>query len=141
LIPSLREEFQPAVEAGAAVAQFDDPHIGLFVDERVRRASPDPDGELDYAVGLLNAILEGIEAPRTAIHLCRRNKGRAGWVGEGGYGPLLPFLRTLRADELLLELTIPVAGDTSVLADLPATPRIGLGCVACRREVIASPDP
>ena len=140
LVPYLREEFQRVVEAGADVVQFDDPHICLFVDERVRRASPDPDGELDYAVGLLNAILEGIEAPRTAIHLCRRNKGRAGWVGEGGYGPLLPFLRKLRVDEFLLEFTIPVAGDTSVLAELPATARIGLGCVDCRSEIIDSPE-
>ena len=136
LVPHLREEFQRVVEAGADVVQFDDPHICLFVDERVRRSVPDPDEELDYAVALLNAIVEGIEAPRTAIHLCRRNKGRRGWVGEGGYGPIIPFLRKLRVDEFLLEFTIPVAGDMAILAELPETARIGLGCVDCRGETV-----
>lgn len=140
LVPFLRDELRRVVEAGADVVQFDDPHICLFVDERVRAAHRDPDEELDYAVGLLNAVLEGIEAPQTALHLCRRNRGRAGWVGEGGYGPILPALGKVRVDELLLEFTIPVAGDTSVLAELPPRFRIGLGCVDCRGETIDTPE-
>ena len=49
----------------------------------------DPRREMDLCVELLNGVLDGFDDLDTAIHLCRRNKARQGWVGEGGYGPRL----------------------------------------------------
>jgi 5-methyltetrahydropteroyltriglutamate--homocysteine methyltransferase len=136
LVPVLRGELDALRAAGIRRVQFDDPHLCLFVDERVRRQFADATAEMDLCVDLLNEILEGFEDFLTAIHLCRRNKARQGWVGEGGYGPILEHLRRLRVKEYMLEFSIPAAGDYAVLGELPEDRRIGLGCVDCRGEHI-----
>ena len=140
LVPVLRGELIALRDAGVAIAQFDDPHICLFVDERVRAEFDDPDRECGLGVDLLNAIVDGVDGIQTALHLCRRNKGRAGWVGEGGYGPIIPHLKRLQVDQLLMEFTIPVAGDFAVLQELPERHTIGLGCVDCRGERVDTPE-
>ncbi len=140
LVPVLRAELAAIRAAGLRRVQFVDPHICLFVDDRVRAQYPDPDAELDLAVGLLNDILAGFEELHTSIHLCRRNRARQGWGGEGGYGPILPHLARLNVREYMLEFAIPVAGDFTVLRDLPADRRIGLGCVDCRGEHVETPE-
>ena len=70
-------------------------------------------------VDLLNEIVAGVDGIVTAVHLCRRNKARQGWIGEGGYDPILPFLPRLAVRQYVLELTIPVAGDFAILRRLP----------------------
>src|SRR5262249_54538445 len=70
----------------------------------------------------------------------RRNKARQGWIGEGGYGPILGHLAKLKVKQYMLEFSIPAAGDFAVLRDLPADKAIGLGCVDCRGEHIDSPE-
>jgi 5-methyltetrahydropteroyltriglutamate--homocysteine methyltransferase len=138
LVPVLREEVLALAEAGADIVQIDDPHLCLFVDDRIRRKFGNPDAELALSVDLTNAVLSGVTGIRRAIHLCRRNKGRAGWVGEGGYDRILDALRRLDVDQYVLEFTIPVAGELSVLRELPAERTIGLGCVDCRGAIIDS---
>jgi 5-methyltetrahydropteroyltriglutamate--homocysteine methyltransferase len=140
LVPVLRGELQALRAAGIQRVQFDDPHLCLFVDERVRREYTDPTRELDLCVELLNAILDWFGDLMTAIHLCRRNKARQGWVGEGGYGPILDHLGRLQVRQYMLEFAIPVAGDLAILRDLPTDRGIGLGCVDCRGERIDSPE-
>jgi 5-methyltetrahydropteroyltriglutamate--homocysteine methyltransferase len=140
LVPVLRHELLAVRDAGVDVVQFDDPHLCLFVDERVRQQYDDPDREVDYCVGLLNDIIAGVEGVTIAVHLCRRNKGRAGWVGEGGYGPIIPALKRLKVDQYVMEFTIPAAGDLAVLRELPAHTTVGLGCVDCRGEHIDTPE-
>ena len=54
-----------------------------------------------------------------AVHLCRRNWGRRGWGAAGGYEAILPHLQRLKVEQLLLEFSIPVAGDVAVLRELP----------------------
>ncbi|MCC6794665.1 MAG: cobalamin-independent methionine synthase II family protein [Candidatus Hydrogenedentes bacterium] len=138
LVPILRAEFIAVRDAGADIVQFDDPHLCLFVDEKVRGQFADPQREIDLCVDMLNAILDGVNGVHTAIHLCRRNKARKGWVGEGGYDPILGALKRLNVDQYVMEFTIPVAGDLSVLKELPEKASIGLGCVDCRGETIDS---
>jgi 5-methyltetrahydropteroyltriglutamate--homocysteine methyltransferase len=140
LVPVLRGELDAIRRAGLRRVQFDDPHICLFVDERVRKQYAHPRHELDLAVELLNDVLAGFDDLHTSIHLCRRNKARAGWVGEGGYGPILEHLGRLKVKQYMLEFAIPVAGDFAVLKDLPADRGIGLGCVDCRGEQIDTPE-
>lgn len=136
LVPILRSELEAIRAAGLRRLQFDDPHLCLFVDERVRQQYADPKREMDLCVELLNAILDGFDDLSTAIHLCRRNKARQGWVGEGGYGPILDHLAKLKVKQYMLEFAIPAAGDFAVLRDLPSEKLIGLGCVDCRGEHI-----
>ena len=140
LVDILRNELIAIREAGATVAQFDDPHLCLFVDESVRASYENPEREMDLCVDLLNQIIDGIDGIQIAIHLCRRNKGRDGWIGEGGYGPILPYLKRLKVDQYLMEFTIPVAGDLAVLKEIPADKTVGLGCVDCRGEHIDTPE-
>ncbi len=136
LVPILRAEVERLRGLGLAMVQIDDPHLCLFVDERVRAAYDKPDEELAYAVDLVNRVVGGFDDLTIGIHLCRRNKGRAGWVGEGPYDRILPALRALDVDAYLLEFTIPVAGDVAVLRKLPDDRWIGLGCVDCRSATI-----
>ena len=126
LVPVLRGELLAVRDAGVTVAQFDDPHLCLLVDPRVRASFTDPDAEAELCVDLLNEILAGVDGLITAVHLCRRNKARQGWVGEGDYTPIIPALRKLCVRQYVLEFTIPVAGDFAVLRDLPDDRLIGL---------------
>ena len=139
LVPVLRGELHRGARSGVTVAQFDDPHLCLLVDPRVRASFTDPDAEAELCVDLLNEILAGVDGLVTAVHLCRRNKARQGWVGEGDYTPIIPALRKLCVRRVLLEFAIPVAGDFAVLRDLPDDRLIGLGCVDCRSAEIEQP--
>jgi 5-methyltetrahydropteroyltriglutamate--homocysteine methyltransferase len=140
LIPVLRRELIAVRDAGVTVAQLDDPHLCLLVDPRVRAQFSDPDAEAELCVDLLNGIVDGVDGILTAVHLCRRNKARGGWVGEGGYDPIVPALRRLQVRQYVLEFTIPVAGDFAVLRRLPDDRLIGLGCVDCRGEQVEPPE-
>ncbi len=140
LVPILRAQVTALRDAGVHTVQLDDPHLCLFVDPTVRAKFDDADAEAMHCVELINEVIDGIDGVTTAVHLCRRNKGRKGWVGEGSYDAILEPLRALHADALMMEFTIPAAGDTRCLRDLPERVRIGLGCVDCRAEVIDSPD-
>lgn len=140
LVPVLRDELIALRDEGVAVAQFDDPELCLFVDPKVRAEFDDPDGEAEFCVDALNRVVDGVEGITLALHLCRRNKGRAGWIGEGGYGPIMPALARLNFDMLMLEFAMPAAGDKAILADLPERFDIGLGCVDCRSAEIDTPD-
>lgn len=136
LVPILRKEVELLRDAGADIIQFDDPHLCLFVDERIRAEYQEPEAEIDLCVTHLNRILDGITGVTRCIHLCRRNKGRSGWVGEGSYEPILPALQGLNVDQYVMEFTIPVAGNLDVLKELPSGSQVGLGCVDCRGEIV-----
>jgi 5-methyltetrahydropteroyltriglutamate--homocysteine methyltransferase len=140
LVPVLRRELLAVRDAGVTIAQLDDPHLCLLADPRVRAEMKDPDAEAALCVDLINEVVAGVSGIRTAVHLCRRNKGRQGWIGEGGYEPIVPHLRRLAVDQYVLEFTIPVAGDFAVLRRLPDDRQIGLGCVDCRGEVVEPPE-
>ena len=140
VVDVLRHELLAVRDAGATVAQFDAPHLCLFVDESVRAQYEHPERELDLCVDLLNQIIDGVDGIQIAIHLCRRNKGRAGWGGEGGYEPILPYLKQLKVHQYIMEFTIPVAGDVAVLKELPEDKLVGLGCVDCRGAHIDTPE-
>ncbi|HEY5928240.1 MAG TPA: hypothetical protein VIV11_41415, partial [Kofleriaceae bacterium] len=140
LVPILRDQVLALAEAGVDTVQLDDPHLCLFVDPRVREQFADADAEAMHCVSLINRVFAGITGTTRAVHLCRRNKGRRGWIGEGAYDAIMPALRALDVDQLMMEFTIPVAGDTRCLRELPEHTTIGLGCVDCRGDVIDEPD-
>jgi 5-methyltetrahydropteroyltriglutamate--homocysteine methyltransferase len=140
IIPILRAQVEALAKAGVHTVQLDDPHLCLFVDPQVRAKYKDADEEAMHCVSLINRVFEGIDVKKKAVHLCRRNKGRKGWVGEGSYDAIMPALRALTADQLMMEFTIPAAGDTRCLQELPRNVTIGLGCVDCRGEVIDEPE-
>src|SRR5438552_898903 len=71
LVPYLRRERELLRDSGVDVVQFDDPHICLFVDPKVRAEHADPEREVAMAVDMLNEIVEGVGGVTVGIHLCR----------------------------------------------------------------------
>ncbi|MBM3933694.1 MAG: cobalamin-independent methionine synthase II family protein [SAR202 cluster bacterium] len=140
LVPVLRDELIALRNEGVAIAQFDDPQLCLFVDPAARADYADPDAEMMYCVDMLNRIVDGVDGIKLALHLCRRNKGRSGWLGQGGYVAILPALKELELHMLMMEFAMPAAGDKKVLADLPERFEIGLGCIDCRSQHIDTPE-
>jgi 5-methyltetrahydropteroyltriglutamate--homocysteine methyltransferase len=140
IVPLLRAQVQALAREGVHTVQLDDPHLCLLVDPKVRAQFPDADAEAMHCVSLINAVFEGSAGVTRSVHLCRRNKGRRGWIGEGSYDAIMPALKALTVDQLMMEFTIPAAGDMRCLRDLPERFGIGLGCVDCRGEVIDSPE-
>ncbi len=140
LVPVLRSELLAVRDAGVDVIQLDEPHLCVLVDPQVRARFKDPEAEMSRAVDMINEIVDGVTGVTLAVHLCRRNWGRRGWGAAGGYEAILHHVRRLKVDLLLLEFSIPVAGDVAVLKELPANVRVGLGCVDVRFPEIDTPE-
>ncbi len=140
LVPVLRNELLAIRDVGVDVIQLDEPHLGVLVDPDVRAKFADPEGEMRRAVDWINQIVTGVTGVTLAVHICRRNWGRRGWGAAGGYEAILPHLKRLQVQQLLLEFSIPVAGDVAVLRDLPETVHVGLGCVDVRFPEIDPPE-
>lgn len=131
-VPILRREMELLRQAGAAIVQIDDPHLCLFVDPAVRAGYEDAEAAADFAVDMVNAVVEGFEDMKLAVHLCRRAGARARGEAHyaGGYDPILEQLNRLKVHHLTLEFTAPEPGDFEVLRRLRQDFEIGLGCVS-----------
>lgn len=141
-VPVLRRELELVRDAGADIAQIDDPHLCLFVDPAVRRQYADPEAAASFAVDMINEVVSGIRGIKLAVHLCRRAGARArGELShEGGYGPILHHLNRLQVHHLTMEFTAPQAGDMAVFRELREDFEIGLGCVDVTPGRIDSPQ-
>jgi 5-methyltetrahydropteroyltriglutamate--homocysteine methyltransferase len=140
LVPLLRAELLAIRDAGVDIIQLDEPHLCVLVDPAVRARFKDPEAEMTRAVDMINRIVEGVSGVTLAVHLCRRNWGRKGWGAAGGYEAILAHLKRLKVDMLLLEFSIPVAGDVAILREIPAHVKVGLGCVDVRFPEIDTPE-
>ncbi len=140
LVPVLRQELLAIRDAGVDVIQLDEPHLCVLVDPAVRAKFADPEAEMRRAVEMINQIVEGVSGVTLAVHLCRRNWGRRGWGAAGGYEAILAHVKRLGVPQLMLEFSIPVAGDVAVLKELPDHVQIGLGCVDVRFPEIDPPE-
>lgn len=132
LVPVLRQELLAIRDVGVDVIQLDEPHLCVLVDPEIRAKFSDPEAEMDRAVNWINQIVEGVHGVSLAVHLCRRNWGRRGWGAAGGYEPILKHIQRLKVDQLLLEFSIPAAGDVAVLREIPERVKIGFGCIDVR---------
>lgn len=141
-VPILRQELELLREVGATIVQIDDPHLCLFVDERVRKNYDDPVKASNFAVDMVNEVVDGIGDLRLAVHLCRRAGARVRGSAnhEGGYDPILEQLNRLKVHHLTLEFTAPESGEMNVLKELRKDFEIGLGCVNCQPGIIDSPE-
>lgn len=130
-VPVLRRELELVRDAGADIAQIDDPHLCLFVDPAVRSRYADPDAAAAFTVDMINEVVGGVSGLKLAVHLCRRAGARARGehAHEGGYGPIISQLNRLKVHHLTMEFTAPQAGDMAVFRELREDFEIGLGCV------------
>lgn len=131
-VPILRREVELVRDAGADIIQIDDPHLCLFVDPAVRGEYDNPDRAADFAVDMVNRMVEGIGDTHLAFHLCRRAgaRGRGEARHSGGYQAIMSQLNRLKVHHLTMEFTAPGVGELDVLKGLREDLEIGLGCVS-----------
>lgn len=140
LVKVLREELADLLDGGAALVQFDEPVLSevVFSGAKNKRSfmcgalseSLGPEHELGFARDLMNAVVDGFDRDRIAVHVCRGN-----WTPDesvalaGSYEPLADTLAQMRVGAYLLEMCTPRAGEMEVLKKLPESARIGIGVV------------
>ncbi|MBI3988262.1 MAG: cobalamin-independent methionine synthase II family protein [candidate division NC10 bacterium] len=145
VIGLLRRELLALRDAGADVVQFDEPVLTevVFAGKAATRtfmcaalaARESPEAELAFAVEALNRVVDGIEGPRLAIHICRGNwSQREDVLLAGTYDPLLPHLFQMKVDQYVLEFATPRAGGLACLARFPPDKELGLGACNPRSE-------
>lgn len=141
-VAPLRHEIELIRRIGIDIVQIDDPHLCLFVDPEVRRGYDDPERAADFAADMINALVEGFDGVKFAVHLCRRAGARV--RGEkhhaGTYGPILPQLNRLKVQHLTMEFTAAGADDLESLARLRGDFELGLGVVDVTPGVAQEPE-
>ncbi|MBN9386693.1 MAG: cobalamin-independent methionine synthase II family protein [Chloroflexi bacterium] len=138
----LQTEIQELIQAGADFIQLDEPVLTelVFTSGQTRTfmcaalsARADPTEELEFAVSLINRVMENTENVRTGLHICRGNwSQKESTLLSGSYFPLVPYLSRLKVQQLVLEYATPRAGELAALLDSPeirAGKELGLGVV------------
>ncbi len=150
VVELLRREVTELCEAGADFIQFDEPVLTelVFAQGQARTfmcahlaATNDPTEELEFAVSLINRVLDGIDlrahGTRVGLHICRGNWSQdESTLLRGSYDPLAPYLERMAVDQLVLEYATERAGDLLTFPDK----ELGLGVVNPRTEVVESVD-
>lgn len=146
VVTVLREELRDLVAEGADFVQVDEPVLTevVFTQGRTRTfmcaslaARKDPAEELEFAVSLINRIVEGVEGIRIGLHICRGNWSQnQATLLRGSYHPLAAYFTRLNVDQLVLEYPTERAGG-SIAFD---GKELGLGVINPRTERIESPD-
>lgn len=149
VVAMLREELLALRDAGCDFVQFDEPVL-----TEVAFAGPhathtfmcaalsektNPEEELNFAVDLINRVVDGVVGIKTGLHVCRGNWSRQENVLlQGAYDPLIPYFSRMRVQQLVLEYATERAGSVEVLGALPAHTEIGLGVCNPRSTEIES---
>ena len=120
VVALLREEIAALAAEGADFVQLDEPVLSelAFAPANTRTfmcaalaARKDPAEELEFAVTLINRVIDGIEGARIGVHVCRGNWSRdETTLLRGSYRPLAPYLERLHAMQLVLEYATERAG-------------------------------
>jgi len=145
----LRREVIALKKMGIDFIQLDEPSISQVVygDEAEQTfmcaalgSRSDPTTELEFAVRLVNEVVDGIDGVKFGVHVCRGNWSRKEDVLlKGNYGPLLPWLMRMNVDQLVLEMATPRAGEIEVFKEYRNEKEIGLGVANPRTDTIEDP--
>jgi 5-methyltetrahydropteroyltriglutamate--homocysteine methyltransferase len=149
IVRILRREVIALRDAGIDFIQLDEPSISQVVygDEAEQTfmcaalgSRTDPTNELEFAVRLVNEVVDGIDGVRFGVHVCRGNWSRKEDVLlSGNYGPLLPWLMRMDVDQLVLEMATPRAGEIEVFKEYANEKEIGLGVANPRTDTVEKP--
>ena len=145
----LRREVIALKKMGIDFIQLDEPSISQVVygDEAEQTfmcaalgSRSDPTTELEFAVRLVNEVVDGIDGVKFGVHVCRGNWSRKEDVLlKGNYGPLLPWLMRMNVDQLVLEMATPRAGEIEVFKEYRNEKEIGLGVANPRTDTVEDP--
>jgi len=146
VVAILRDELRDLCEDGVDFVQFDEPVLTelAFAPGRTRTfmcaalaARNDPAEELEFAVSLINRVVDGFTSVRTGVHICRGNWSRdESTLLRGSYQPLVPYLERLNVQQLVLEYATERAGAVVAFGGK----ELGLGVVNPRTEMVESLD-
>lgn len=152
VVAILREELHELREAGCEFVQFDEPVLTevaftgphethTFMCAALSEKSS-PEEELNFAVQLMNRVIEGINGKmKTALHVCRGNWSQQEDVLlRGSYDLLIPYFSQMNVNQFVLEYATERAGSIDVLGELPTDKEIGLGVVDPRTTEVESVD-
>lgn len=144
VIVALREEIYELMEQGADFIQFDEPVLTelVFTQGETRTfmcaalaARKDPAEELEFAVSLINRVVDGFSLSRIGMHICRGNWSQnEATLLRGSYHPLVKYLDRMKVQQLVLEYATERAGDILYFKDK----ELGLGVVNPRIENVES---
>lgn len=144
VIVALREEINELIGQGADFIQFDEPVLTelVFTQGQTRTfmcaalaARKDPAEELEFAVSLINRVVEGFHLSRFGMHICRGNWSQdESTLLRGSYHPLLKYLERMKLQQLVLEYATERAGDILHFEGK----ELGLGVVNPRTEKVES---
>jgi 5-methyltetrahydropteroyltriglutamate--homocysteine methyltransferase len=142
----LRQELRDLQAAGAAFIQLDEPVLTELVFTQgetitfmcaALAARKDPAEELEFAVSLVNRVVEGIDGVRIGLHVCRGNWSRQEDVLlSGSYQPLVPYLQRMHVRQLVLEYATPRAGALGAIGEVLGDRELGLGVVNPRTDEV-----
>jgi len=142
----LQAEIAALVEAGTDFIQLDEPVLSelAFASGHTRTfmcaalaARRDPTEELEFAVSLINRVVEGVSGVRIGVHVCRGNWSRnEATLLRGSYAALAAYLDRLKVSQLVLEYATERAGDLVRFEGK----ELGLGVVNPRTDAIETPD-
>ena len=145
IVALLRAELAALVAEGVEFVQFDEPVLSelAFASGRTRTfmcaalaARNDSGEELEFAVSLLNRVVEGVTGSRVGVHVCRGNWSRdETTLLSGSYEPLAPCLG-LQVAQLVLEYATERAGRLVRFQGK----EIGLGVANPRNDVVESSE-
>lgn len=141
VVAVLQSELQDLINAGCEYVQFDEPVLTevaftgphethSFMCAALSEKSS-PEEELNFAVELINRVIEGIDGQvKTALHVCRGNWSQQEDVLlRGSYDLLIPYFSQMNINQFVLEYATERAGSIDVLSELPEDKEIGLGVV------------
>lgn len=152
VVDVLQQELYDLQNAGCDFVQFDEPVLTevaftgphethSFMCAALSEKSS-PEEELNFAVELINRVVEGIdEELKTALHVCRGNWSQQEDVLlRGSYDLLIPYFSQMNINQFVLEYATERAGSIDVLSELPSDKEIGLGVVDPRTIEVESVD-
>jgi 5-methyltetrahydropteroyltriglutamate--homocysteine methyltransferase len=144
VVTLLREEIVALAEEGADFIQLDEPVLSelAFAPGRTRTfmcaalaARKDPAEELEFAVSLINRVVDDVAGVRIGVHVCRGNWSRdETTLLRGSYQPLASYLERLQVAQLVLEYATERAGDLMRFG----SKELGLGVVNPRTDTVES---
>jgi 5-methyltetrahydropteroyltriglutamate--homocysteine methyltransferase len=140
LVPIIRDEIIALRDTGVDVIQIDEPDMTSLLDPKKEPFYGSLQRDLDLAAEKINEVIHGVKGVRTAMHGCRWNSLYRGWHWEGGYERVLSAFNKIKVDQFVLEFSIPVAGNVSILKNLRDDVLIGLGAVDPRTETLDTPE-
>ncbi len=128
MIAIVRAELSALAKAGADYVQIDEPGLPVA-----------PYGlSMESAADVINAALEGVTV-RSAVHVCfGNNAGRP--MADRRMHPLMPAVRRLKCDQLILEFANREMAEVDLLADLSGEFEIAAGVVDVKNWHVESAE-